>query len=66
MSDHDTLQLDQVDERFRPNCRLSANSNQPTMASAIAEPSTTATTNVCVNADHVYTDIDHDSGDQWI
>jgi hypothetical protein len=67
MSDHDTLQLDQVDERFRPNYRLSANSNQPTMASAIqvAEPSTAAT-NVCVNADHVYTNLDHDSGGQWV
>ena len=64
MSDHDTLQLDQVDELFRPNCRLSANSNQPTMASAIAEPSTATATNVCVNSDHVYTDIDHDSEDQ--
>jgi hypothetical protein len=36
------------------------------MASAIAEPSTAAATNVCVNSDHVYTDIDHDSGDQWV
>jgi hypothetical protein len=65
MSDHDTLQLDQVDERFRPNCRLSANSNQPTMASAIAAPTTAATTNVRVNADNVYTNFDHDSGSQW-
>jgi hypothetical protein len=66
MSDLDTLQLDQVDEPFRPNCRLSANSNQPTMASAIADPSTAATTNVCDNADHVYTNLDHDSGGQWV
>jgi hypothetical protein len=34
------------------------------MASAIAAPTTAAATNVCVNADHVYTDIDHDSEDQ--
>ena len=66
MSDHDTLQLDQVDERFRPNCRLYANSNQPTMASAITALSTAATTNVCVNADHVYTNLGHDSGGQWV
>jgi hypothetical protein len=65
MSDHDTLQLDQVDERFRPNCRLSANSNQPTMASAIAVPTTAATTDVRVNANNVYTNFDHDSGGQW-
>ena len=62
MSDHDTLQLDQVDELFRPNCRQSANSDSPSMASAIANTATAATSNVCVNADHVYDNIDHDSG----
>jgi hypothetical protein len=36
------------------------------MASAIADPSTATTSNVCVNADHVYTDLDHDSGGQWV
>ena len=55
MSDLDTLQLDQVDELFRPDCRRSANS-------AIANTATAATSNVCVNADHVYANIDHDSG----
>ena len=64
MSDLDTLQLDQVDELFRPDCRRSANSDLPSMASAIANTATVtaATSNVCVNADHVYANIDHDSG----
>lgn len=55
MSDLDTLQLDQVDELFRPDCRRSANS-------AIANTATAATSNVCVNAEHVFANIDHDSG----
>ena len=62
MSDLDTLQLDQVDELFRPDCRRSANSDLPSMASAIANTATAATSNVCVNAEHVFANIDHDSG----
>ena len=59
MSDLDTLQLDHVDELFRPDCRRSANS-------AIANTATAATSNVTVcvrvNAEHVFANIDHDSG----
>jgi hypothetical protein len=62
MSDLDTLQLDQVDELFRPDCRRSANSDLPSMASAIANTATAATSNVCVNAEHVFANIDLDSG----
>jgi hypothetical protein len=66
MSDLDTLQLDQVDELFRPNCRRSADSNFPSMASAIANTDTASTSNVCVNASHVYANFDHDSGCRWV
>ena len=57
MSDLDTLQLDQVDELFRPDCRRSANS-----AIANVFTATAATSNVCVNAEHVFANIDLDSG----
>ncbi len=54
MSDLETLQLDQVDEPYRPNCRRSADSNLPSMASAIANTVAASSSNVCVNANHVY------------
>ena len=59
MSDLDTLQLDQVDELFRPDCRRSANSAIANTATA-----TTSSVRVYVNAEqeHVFANIDHDSG----
>ena len=66
MSDFNTLQLDQVDELYRHNCRRSADSNSPTMAAAIANTVTASDANVCVNANHVYANFDHDSECRWI
>lgn len=65
MSDFDTLQLDQVDELYRPDCRRSADSNSPTMAAAIANTDTASDANVCVNVNHVYDNFDHDSECRW-
>jgi len=66
MSDFNTLQLDQGDELNRPNCRRSADSNLPTMAAAIANTVTAATTNVCINANNVYTNFDYESECRWV
>ena len=66
MSDFNTLQLDQVDELYRHHCRRSADSNSPTMAAAIANTVTASDANVCVNANHVYANFDHDSECRWI
>lgn len=66
MSDFNTLQLDQVDELYRHHYRRSADSNSPTMAAAIANTVTASDANVCVNANHVYANFDHDSECRWI
>ena len=66
MSDFNTLQLDQVDELYRPNCRRSADSNSPSMAAAIANTVTASDADVCVNANHVYDNFDHDTECRWI
>ena len=66
MSDFNTLQLDQVDVLYRHNCRRSDDSNSPTMAAAIANTVTASDASVCVNANHVYANFDHDSECRWI
>jgi hypothetical protein len=36
------------------------------MAAAIATTATAATTNVCINADNVYTNFDYESECRWV